>query len=149
MTGNVASLLHPSTHLSTGPKTNWIVGTKSTIGVDANTVIIDRLAASGEVLLLLLLLLPHSPQPLYPDASDLSDAVPSLSAYDNSQETLSLPVVDGQQVSLLIQSPHRVSSPPSIPLLHQMTWSDVSWVALYCRKVSMLFMDVKIPAGFA
>ena len=33
----------------TGPKTNWIVGTKATIGLDSNTVIIDKLTESGEV----------------------------------------------------------------------------------------------------
>ena len=32
-----------------GPKTNWIVGTKATIGVDSNTMIIDKLTESGEV----------------------------------------------------------------------------------------------------
>ena len=32
-----------------GPKTNWIVGTKASIGVDSNTVIIDKLTESGEV----------------------------------------------------------------------------------------------------
>ena len=32
-----------------GPKTNWIVGTKATIGLDSNTVIIDKLTESGEV----------------------------------------------------------------------------------------------------
>ena len=32
-----------------GPKTNWIVGTKASIGVDSNTVIIDKLTDSGEV----------------------------------------------------------------------------------------------------
>ena len=35
--------------LLAGPKTNWIVGTKSSIGVDSNTVIIDKLTDSGEV----------------------------------------------------------------------------------------------------
>ena len=39
----------PAVSLSAGPKTNWIVGTKSSIGVDSNTVIIDGLTASGEV----------------------------------------------------------------------------------------------------
>jgi len=95
-----------------GPKTNWIVGTKSSIGVDSNTVIIDKLTESGEA--------------LYSDASDLSDAVPSLPAYQNASTTLSLPIKDGKQ----------------------MTWSDVSWLALYCRKVSMLFMSVNIPSDF-
>ena len=35
--------------LAPGPKTNWIVGTKATIGVDSNTLIIDKLTESGEV----------------------------------------------------------------------------------------------------
>ena len=39
----------PPILLLTGPKTNWIVGTKSSIGVDSNTVIIDKLTESGEV----------------------------------------------------------------------------------------------------
>ena len=39
----------PTILLLTGPKTNWIVGTKSSIGVDSNTVIIDKLTESGEV----------------------------------------------------------------------------------------------------
>merc|ERR1712212_99935 len=95
-----------------GPKTNWIVGTKASIGVDSNTVIIDKLTDSGEA--------------FYSDASDLSDAVPTLPAYQNSSTTLSLPIKDGKQ----------------------MTWSDVSWLALYCRKVSMLFMSVNIPSDF-
>ena len=30
----------------------------------------------------------------------------------------------------------------------QMTWSDVSWLALYCRKVNMLFMSINIPSDF-
>ena len=65
-------------------------------------------------------------QAFYPDASDLSDAVPTLPAYHNSSTTLSLPIKDGTQ----------------------MTWADVSWLALYCRKVSMLFMSVNIPSDF-
>jgi len=95
-----------------GPKTNWIVGTKATIGLDSNTVIIDKLTESGEA--------------LYPDASDLSDGVPSLPAYNNASITLTLPVKEGKQ----------------------MTWSDVSWLALYCRKVNMLFMSINIPSDF-
>ena len=35
--------------LLSGPKTNWIVGTKASIGVDSNTLIIDELTESGEV----------------------------------------------------------------------------------------------------
>jgi len=88
------------------------VGTKATIGVDSNTVIIDKLTDSGEA--------------FYSDASDLSDAVPTLPAYQNTSITLSLPIKEGKQ----------------------MTWSDVSWLALYCRKVSMLFMSVNIPSDF-
>ena len=65
-------------------------------------------------------------QAFYPDASDLSDAVPTLPAYQNSSTPLSLPIKDGTQ----------------------MTWADVSWLALYCRKVSMLFMSVNIPSDF-
>ena len=65
-------------------------------------------------------------QAFYPDASDLSDAVPTLPAYHNSSTTLSLPIKDGTQ----------------------MTWADVSWLALYCRKVPMLFMSVNIPSDF-
>ena len=65
-------------------------------------------------------------QAFYSDASDLSDAVPTLPAYQNSSTPLSLPIKDGTQ----------------------MTWSDVSWLALYCRKVSMLFMSVNIPSDF-
>ena len=65
-------------------------------------------------------------QAFYSDALDLSDAVPTLPAYQNSSTTLSLPIKDG----------------------NQMTWSDVSWLALYCRKVSMLFMSVNIPSDF-
>ena len=65
-------------------------------------------------------------QAFYSDASDLSDAVPTLPAYQNTSLTLSLPIKDGKQ----------------------MTWSDVSWLALYCRKVSMLFMSVNIPSDF-
>jgi len=95
-----------------GPNTNWIVGTKSSIGVDSNTVIIDKLTESGEA--------------FYSDASDLSDAVPTLPAYHNTSTTLTLPIKDGKQ----------------------MTWSDVAWLALYCRKVSMLFMSVQIPTDF-
>jgi len=95
-----------------GPKTNWIVGTKSPIGVDSSTIIIDKLASTGEA--------------LYPDPTDLSASVPSLRAYTNSTETLTLPVVNGAQV----------------------TWAEVDWVALYCRKVAMLFMSVNIPDTF-
>merc|ERR1711874_65273 len=94
-----------------GPKTNWIVGTGSPIGVDSNTYIIDKLSPTGE--------------PLY-SASDLSSAVPSLSAYSNQAETLTLPVVNGKQ----------------------MTFHDISWIALYCRQVHMLFMDVLLPSAF-
>jgi len=94
-----------------GPKTNWIVGTKSHIGVDSNTYIIDKLTSTGE--------------PLY-DATDLSSAVPSLPAYTGQSTTLSLPVVNGKQI----------------------TFDDISWIALYCRQVHMLFMDVLIPEGF-
>ena len=65
-------------------------------------------------------------QALYSDASDLSDAVPSLPAYNNNSITLALPVKEGKQ----------------------MTWANVSWLALYCRKVSMLFMSVNIPSDF-
>ena len=35
--------------LLSGPKTNWIVGRKASIGVDSNTLIIDKLTESGEV----------------------------------------------------------------------------------------------------
>merc|ERR1712106_509736 len=94
-----------------GPKTNWIVGTKSSIGVDSNTYIIDKLTSTGE--------------PLYA-SSDLSSAVPSLPAYTGQAETLSLPVVNGVQ----------------------MTFNDISWIALYCRQVNMLFMDVLLPEAF-
>eukprot|EP00092_Neocalanus_flemingeri_P064677 GFUD01078537.1.p1 GENE.GFUD01078537.1~~GFUD01078537.1.p1 ORF type:complete len:111 (+),score=23.29 GFUD01078537.1:138-470(+) len=66
-----------------GPKTNWIVGTKSPIGVDSNTYIIDKLTSAGE--------------PLY-TATDLSSAVPSLPAYTGQSVTLTLPVVNGKQV---------------------------------------------------
>ena len=96
-----------------GPSTNWIVGTKSPIGVDSKTVIIDKLMESGS--------------PTYPDSTDLSKAVPTTPAYNNDSLTLSLPVVNGQQ----------------------MTWSDVDWLALYCRKITLLFMHVDIPKDFA
>ena len=66
-------------------------------------------------------------QALYSDASDLSDAVPSLPAYQNNSITLALPVKEGKQ----------------------MTWSDVNWLALYCRKITLLFMSVNIPKDFA
>ena len=52
----IAALLNATTVLlsslrydGAGPKTNWIVGTKNPIGVDANTFIIDRLTETGEV----------------------------------------------------------------------------------------------------
>ena len=32
-----------------GPSTNWIVGTKLPIGVDDNTLVIDKLKGNGEV----------------------------------------------------------------------------------------------------
>jgi len=96
-----------------GPSTNWIVGTKSPIGVDSKTVIIDALTESGE--------------PAYPDSSDLSKSVPTAPAYNNANLTLTLPVVEGRQ----------------------MTWSDVNWLALYCRKITLLFMSVDIPKDFA
>ena len=96
-----------------GPSTNWIVGTKSPIGVDSNTVIIDKLRESGE--------------PVYPDSSDLSKAVPTTPAYNNASLTLTLPVVKGKQ----------------------MTWSDVNWLALYCRKITLLFMSLNLPQDFA
>jgi len=96
-----------------GPSTNWIVGTKSPIGVDSKTVIIDKLMESGS--------------PTYPDSTDLSKAVPTTPAFNNDSLTLSLPVVNGQQ----------------------MTWSDVDWLALYCRKITLLFMHVDIPKDFA
>jgi len=96
------------THLfydGAGPKTNWIVGTKSPIGVDSNTYIIDQLAENGEVLY---------------TATDLSSSVPSLPSFNNFSTELSLPVLDGVQL----------------------TWEDVTWLALWCRQVNMLFMDV-------
>merc|ERR1712025_286770 len=89
-----------------GPKTNWIVGTKSPIGIDSNTYIIDELTADGAVKY---------------SVTDLSSSVPSLSAFDSDSFILSLPIVGGKQL----------------------TWEDVTWVALYCRQVNMLFMDVK------
>jgi len=94
-----------------GPKTNWIVGTKSPIGVDSNTFIIDELSSTGE--------------PLY-SSTDLSSAVPSLPAYTGQSATLTLPIVNGRQ----------------------MTFDDISWIALYCREVHMLFMDVLLPEAF-
>merc|ERR1712130_2275 len=96
-----------------GPSTNWIVGTKSPIGVDSNTVIIDKLMESGE--------------PVYPDSLDVSKAVPTTPAYNNASLTLTLPVLKDKQ----------------------MTWSDVNWLALYCRKISLLFMSVNVPQDFA
>ena len=89
------------------------MGTKSPIGVDSRTVIIDKLTESGE--------------PFYPDSSDLSKSVPTAPAYNNANLTLTLPVVKGRQ----------------------MTWSDVNWLALYCRKITLLFMSVDIPKDFA
>jgi len=94
-----------------GPKTNWIVGTSDTIGVDANTYIIDKLEADG--------------QPSY-KADDLSAAVPSQPAYKGIDLTLKLPTINGKQLK----------------------GSDIKWVALYCRQVKMLFMDVLVPSGF-
>jgi len=89
-----------------GPKTNWIVGTKSPIGIDSNTYIIDELTADGAVKY---------------SVNDLSSSVPSLPSFDSDSFTLRLPIVGGKQL----------------------TWEDVTWVALYCRQVNMLFMDVK------
>ena len=76
-------------------------------------MIIDKLRENGE--------------PLYPDSSDLSKSVPTAPAYNNASLTLTLPVVNGRQ----------------------MTWSDVNWLALYCRKITLLFMSVNIPKDFA
>ena len=81
--------------------------------MDDNTVIVDKLLESGE--------------PEYPDSSDLSKAVPTTPAYNNASLTLTLPVLEGKQ----------------------MTWSDVNWLALYCRKITLLFMHVDIPKDFA
>ena len=81
--------------------------------MDDNTVIVDKLLESGE--------------PEYPDSSDLSKAVPTTPAYNNASLTLTLPVLEGKQ----------------------MTWSDVNWLALYCRKITLLFMSVNIPKDFA
>jgi len=94
-----------------GPKTNWIVGTKSPIGVDSNTYIIDKLTDTGAAAY---------------DVEDLSSNVPSVPAYNGDTLELSLPKVNGKQL----------------------VWTDVKWIALYCRQVNMLFMDVEIPSGF-
>ena len=42
-----------------------------------------------------------SPQLAYPDSSDVSDAVPTVSSYNNDALTLSLPVVNQVQVGHL------------------------------------------------
>ena len=69
----------------------------------------------------------ESGEPVYPDSSDVSKAVPTTPAYNNASLTLTLPVLKDKQ----------------------MTWSDVNWLALYCRKISLLFMSVNVPQDFA
>jgi len=64
-------------------------------------------------------------QPSYA-ADDFSDSVPTLPAYNGNSLDLKLPVINGVQLK----------------------GSDIKWVALYCRKVKMLFMDIIIPDGF-
>lgn len=59
-------------------------------------------------------------------ASDLSSAVPSLGSYSGKNLTLSLPRLAAKQL----------------------TFDDISWIALYCRQVNMLFMDVVVPDAF-
>ena len=34
-------------------------------------------------------------------------------------------------------------------LIIQMTWADVSWLALYCRKLKIAFMSVNVPTDFS
>ena len=81
-------------------------------------------------------------QPAYPDPFDISSAVPTVPAYVNDVLTLSLPVVNQVQVDEKLQSVFYLN--PSI----QMTWADVSWLALYCRKLKIVFMSVNVPTDF-
>ena len=72
-----AELAEVAVSLSAGPKTNWIVGTKSSIGVDSNTIIIDGLTASGEVRLVNSLWPNHPPQPATESCPHLLTQPPS------------------------------------------------------------------------
>jgi len=115
-----------------GPKTNWIVGTRTSdnwwiIGVDSNAIIIDKLTDSGEA--------------FYPDVTDLSGAVPTVPAYHNTSITLTLPRTKDY--------PYPGYQDPTQDA-KQLTWSDVAWLALYCRNfnVSMNLMSVRIPHDF-
>ena len=102
----------------------------------------EKLRSTNNICQLLL------PQPAYPDSSDLSAAVPTVSSYDNDVLTLSLPVVDQQQVRLLVQVIFNNLQSSKI-LLRQITWADVSWLALYCRKLKIVFMSVNVPNDFS
>ena len=82
-------------------------------------------------------------QPAYPDPFDISSAVPTVPAYVNDVLTLSLPVVNQVQVDEKTPICFFLTQ-PSI----QMTWADVSWLALYCRKLKIVFMSVNVPTDF-
>ena len=81
-------------------------------------------------------------QPAYPDPFDISSAIPTAPAYVDDVLTLSLPVVN--QVQVDEKTLICFLSQPSI----QMTWADVSWLALYCRKLKIVFMSVNVPTDF-
>ena len=101
---------------------NWIVGTKSKIGVDSNAYIIDKLTPNGEVHTLNYILAVVKCAMFQPLYSVLGDDVPSITRYAGEKFVLTLPVVDGKQV--------------------------ISWLALYSRKIERVFMDVKLPETF-
>ena len=93
-------------------------------------------------------------QPAYADSSDLSDAIPTVSSYHNDALTLSLPVINQVQVmphdnldwyDFDFFAKHIFFT---IILNLQMTWADVSWLALYCRKLKIVFMSVNVPTDF-
>ena len=55
------------------------------------------------------------------------------------------PLLAGRQPSAgRWKTPICFLSQPSI----QMTWADVSWLALYCRKLKIVFMSVNVPTDF-
>ena len=72
-----------------------------------------------------------------------------MSSYDNDVLTLSLPVVDQVQVRLLVQVIFDNLQLFLKILLRQITWADVSWLALYCRKLKIVFMSVNVPNDFS
>ena len=196
------SLLEKLLAYWTGPKTNWIVGTKATIGLDSNTVIIDKLTESGEVSSKTIsdrdTLIPPRPYIRTPltclmgcQACPSTTTTPSHSHCQSRLEVLKLDFwhlskfslkkistklhpkyVDQTLASKSCQDiTFKVSllnfDPASASMMNwqqveqnhhvdtillkegkQMTWSDVSWLALYCRKVNMLFMSINIPSDF-